>query len=489
MNKLYIISILLITLACAVCHSLLSADDQKHTLYLPPPQNLSAVGGNECINLEWDLPDTVQKIEQETNLPVTNRNHIVIQCSIDNSLNHLGYNIYEQDKGFVSYIEGSDNTEFTDDIVAVGAEYTYWVTAVYQEGESCPSNTDTAIPYISLGFYETFYFDWATTGWREEPSNGNWMWSPDYAYLNWSPTIEDYDMSLISPQFSLPNNPQWIWDLVVSMYINDYSTDTGEVMEIWVIHDTGEDMIFEWNLDYNDDWGASGGSDWTYENMHQYAGQTIQLKFRSHGGSTYHFNSWYIYSILQPISWLAYYGAIEGMVTDSDGTPLEMVRVTADETRYNPVWTDENGYYLYNPVYKGMYNMEFFLDGYNTEWVFNVEVIEFDTTVVNVVLPDYVSANHTPFEETDLHPNFPNPVLNNTTFEFSLKEPSHVTLSVYNLKGQLVATLLDDEFEPTASHCIEWDGTADGKKLANGIYFYKLETGTKSFLKKMVLMR
>ena len=91
--------------------------------------------------------------------------------------------------------------------------------------------------------------------------------------------------------------------------------------------------------------------------------------------------------------------------------------------------------------------------------------------------------------ETALYDNFPNPVLNNTTFEFSLKEPSHVTLSVYNLKGQLVSTLLDEELDPSASHCIEWDSTANGKKLANGIYFYKLVIGKKSFLKKMVLMR
>jgi len=91
--------------------------------------------------------------------------------------------------------------------------------------------------------------------------------------------------------------------------------------------------------------------------------------------------------------------------------------------------------------------------------------------------------------ETSLRSNFPNPVLNNTTFEFSLKEPSQVTLSIYNLKGQLVATLLDEEFDPSASHCVEWDGTANGSKLANGIYFYKLEADKKSFLKKMVLMR
>jgi len=115
-----------------------------------------------------------------------------------------------------------------------------------------------------------------------------------------------------------------------------------------------------------------------------------------------------------------------------------------------------------------------------------------DVGIVTVPLTLHVggySQNEQLIIETDLLSNFPNPVFNNTTFEFSLKEPYHVTLSVYNLKGQLVAILLDEELEPSASHCVEWDGTANGKRLANGIYFYKLETGKKSFLKKMVLMR
>ncbi|MCD6330318.1 MAG: T9SS type A sorting domain-containing protein, partial [Candidatus Cloacimonetes bacterium] len=106
-----------------------------------------------------------------------------------------------------------------------------------------------------------------------------------------------------------------------------------------------------------------------------------------------------------------------------------------------------------------------------------------------VVITDTFSTNQSCVENTYLYNNFPNPVINNTTFEFSLKEKSHVILSVYNLKGQLVATLLEEEFDPSSSHYVEWDGSVNGRKLASGIYFYKLETGNKSFLKKMVLMR
>ncbi|TSA25102.1 T9SS C-terminal target domain-containing protein, partial [bacterium] len=74
-------------------------------------------------------------------------------------------------------------------------------------------------------------------------------------------------------------------------------------------------------------------------------------------------------------------------------------------------------------------------------------------------------------------------------FNFSLKDRSHVTLSIYNVKGQLVGILLDEDRDPNAKHTVVWDGTANGKQLANGIYFYKLETNSKTFLKKMMLMK
>ncbi len=110
------------------------------------------------------------------------------------------------------------------------------------------------------------------------------------------------------------------------------------------------------------------------------------------------------------------------------------------------------------------------------------------TVPVTLTVSEYSNGEEL-VKETKLHANFPNPMFNTTTFSFSLKERSHVTLSIYNVKGQLVGILLNDELDSSASHTVEWDGTANGKKLANGIYFYKLETNTKSFLNKMILMK
>ena len=91
-----------------------------------------------------------------------------------------------------------------------------------------------------------------------------------------------------------------------------------------------------------------------------------------------------------------------------------------------------------------------------------------------------------------LNPNFPNPFNPDkieTTISFSLKEKGDVKLSVYNIKGQLVATLVDEKMDPGADYKIIWDGKSGNKKLASGIYFYKLETRNKTFIKKMIMMR
>ena len=91
---------------------------------------------------------------------------------------------------------------------------------------------------------------------------------------------------------------------------------------------------------------------------------------------------------------------------------------------------------------------------------------------------------------TELYGNFPNPFSNSTTVSFSLKEKSHVKLSLYNIKGQLVATLIDDMMNSVANHEIVWNGKDEnGKPVSSGIYFYKLETNNKTFIQKMILMQ
>ena len=71
--------------------------------------------------------------------------------------------------------------------------------------------------------------------------------------------------------------------------------------------------------------------------------------------------------------------------------------------------------------------------------------------------------------------NYPNPFNPSTTIEFELPQPSDVTLKVYNLLGQEVITLVDEE-RPAGYFAAEWDRRNDfGNTVSSGIYFYRFE--------------
>ena len=86
--------------------------------------------------------------------------------------------------------------------------------------------------------------------------------------------------------------------------------------------------------------------------------------------------------------------------------------------------------------------------------------------------------------EAVLKGNYPNPFNPTTSISFSIPKESNVELSVYNIKGQFVETLMN-EFKPVGEHSIVWDA---GNK-ASGIYLYKLKAGEFEEIKKMVLMK
>jgi hypothetical protein len=77
--------------------------------------------------------------------------------------------------------------------------------------------------------------------------------------------------------------------------------------------------------------------------------------------------------------------------------------------------------------------------------------------------------------EFSLSQNFPNPFSYSTTINYSLSKSVYVSLKIYNYLGQEIETLVD-EYQFIGDHQINWIPEV----LTNGIYFYKLETGTSS---------
>ena len=124
----------------------------------------------------------------------------------------------------------------------------------------------------------------------------------------------------------------------------------------------------------------------------------------------------------------------------------------------------------------GTYSLDF-----NEEvWAGNTDVSDFDEEDTNIP------------KSIELFQNYPNPFNPTTSIQFTVKggpSPLHTTLKIYNLRGQLVRTLVDED-KPGGNYTLLWDGRDEGgKAVSSGIYFYKLTAGSFSEIKKMVLLK
>ncbi len=88
-----------------------------------------------------------------------------------------------------------------------------------------------------------------------------------------------------------------------------------------------------------------------------------------------------------------------------------------------------------------------------------------------------------------LQQNFPNPFNPSTQIFYSLSKTTEVELTIYNVKGQMVRTLVN-EFQTAGQKSIVWNGLNDHRSaVSSGLYFFQLRAGTFQETKKMILMR
>ncbi len=83
-----------------------------------------------------------------------------------------------------------------------------------------------------------------------------------------------------------------------------------------------------------------------------------------------------------------------------------------------------------------------------------------------------------------LDQNFPNPFNPGTTISFSLNKAGHASLTVHNMLGQVVATLVDRPMT-AGTHAVQFNAG----RLASGMYFYQLRAGDQSLVRKMLLLK
>ncbi|MDD2331875.1 MAG: FlgD immunoglobulin-like domain containing protein, partial [Candidatus Cloacimonetes bacterium] len=88
-----------------------------------------------------------------------------------------------------------------------------------------------------------------------------------------------------------------------------------------------------------------------------------------------------------------------------------------------------------------------------------------------------------------LYPNYPNPFNPSTSIKYSIAKASNVKLEIFNLKGQKVKTLVNENL-PRGNFETSWDGTDQaGRKAASGIYLYRLQSDGHIQSRKMIMMK
>lgn len=148
------------------------------------------------------------------------------------------------------------------------------------------------------------------------------------------------------------------------------------------------------------------------------------------------------------------FATITGTVTDNVGDPVEGSLVTftneSDSNDEFSDYTDSNGW--------------------------------FELPFVAVSVEDNLPPNFS------LEQNYPNPFNPTTTISYLIDKPGYVNLTIYNITGQRVRTLVDG-YRSNGSHITIWNGLDErGGSLAAGIYFYRLRSGDQIQSRKMLLV-
>jgi hypothetical protein len=150
---------------------------------------------------------------------------------------------------------------------------------------------------------------------------------------------------------------------------------------------------------------------------------------------------------------------------------------TADEigTTVDPVFLDEN----VQPGETWYYRV--------VAYDFNANKGEFSDEVFASITG--IDDNITLPTEFALEQNYPNPFNPSTTIEFALPQAVDVSLKIFNIRGQLVKTLVSGN-KAAGRYSLTWDGTDNfGNKVASGTYIYAIKAGNFVQNKKMILLK
>ena len=186
-------------------------------------------------------------------------------------------------------------------------------------------------------------------------------------------------------------------------------------------------------------------------------------------------------------------GSISGRITESssgEAVNYALIKINNDPSNYT--FADSSGYFeIYLP--EGTYDLYAERCFFENNIIYNVSVenaatVEIEFNMSTTLAP--VSNDELAIEipNTNLS-NYPNPFNPSTTISFELAKSSKVSLTVYNIKGQKVKTLLNEHLG-IGEHSSLWNGVdSNNNPVSSGLYLYKLTTANDIITKKMLLVK
>ena len=179
-------------------------------------------------------------------------------------------------------------------------------------------------------------------------------------------------------------------------------------------------------------------------------------------------------------------GMIIGTVRNKESAPISGATVTAGD--YTATTNSMGAYSIQLPV--GTYDVSAEADGFKSETREGVTVTANNNTTVNFILqPVSNDENTQPVVATALNGNYPNPFNPETTISYSVKEAGRVKLEVYNIKGQLVKTLVNQD-QATGHYKLVFNAKDDrGRSISSGVYMLRMVAPGYQKTSKMILMQ
>jgi len=439
----------------------------------PRPRGLTGVGGDNLITLYWQVP----------------------VITGDGALTVVKYLVYRNDR-IIGTVYATEELTFLDDTVINGVTYFYHIVAVYSDdGESAGSNileispTGTVLnPPIIMGPASV------------DRDNVNIGWTVGRVLMNESFESRDLRADWTNRGFETVFEGSRDGNQHMASRSRD---DDGEALEqdnwlithpititsaiaflnYWVGAADSENYAEEYSVLVSRNAGTAVGdfelepllretlttNAWVARSISlgQFNGQTIRLAFVHNT------------EVAESALWL---DGIQILVPPSG---RNVPNVTSFEIYRNGVYVTTVPGMSFGESVTTAGEYEYF--------VVAVYSNGFRSTRSNVVRATVVTVSEA--EETvlpmatQLRGNFPNPFNPETLISFDLANDSPVLIEIYNVRGQRVRTLVNEDLT-AGRHSVLWDGNdSSGRGVSSGVYFYRMNAGEVTSTRRMVLLK